>query len=443
METNLNLQEKATKILQKYCLCDYCLGRQFSDLATGTTNLNRGSVIKDFLTMNYINQVEDDDFTLLQSLSKSGSILAKSTLKKKNHIPRETDQCYICQNTLGLANEVVDTIIPKLEGIEFQTILVGTLLPKDFLERERGLKEEFDVLQTEYLKQEFNRIIGKKLSEKLPITTDFNSPEIVIEVEPLTCKVDLRIKSLYIYGRYLKYIRTIPQTRWPCFKCKGKGCDECEGTGKRYQESVEELIEFEAIRETESNKGVLHGAGREDIDALMLGTGRPFVFEILSPKIRTIDLEDLKEKINRYAKGKVEVRDLRWSSKDEIRDLKGSADTTVKKYRAKISFISPVDNSIITKIEKYFKNKEIEQRTPNRVAHRRADKIRKKVVFSVKCSQLNDNIVETIITCDGGCYVKELISGDEGRTKPSFSEITNIVAHCEELDVIEVRKNNE
>ena len=46
-----------------------------------------------------------------------------------------------------------------------------------------------------------------------------------------------------------------------------------------------------------------HGAGREDIDVRMLGSGRTFVLEILEPKIRDLDLETLQEEVNNYARG--------------------------------------------------------------------------------------------------------------------------------------------
>ncbi len=392
--------------------------------------------------MNTVIQVEENDLSFLQILSKSGGELSKSTLRKKEYIPEETQQCFICQDTLEHIDDIVDIVTPTLEEIKFQTFLIGTILPKEFHEREKKLKEEFDVSQTEFLKQEFNRIIGKKIAQKLAVITDFNAPEVVIEINPISYKFNTRIRSLYIYGRYLKYLRTIPQTRWPCFKCKGKGCNECNQTGKRYQESIEELIEYETIKITEGEKGVLHGAGREDIDALMLGNGRPFVFEVVAPKIRAIDLGELQMSINKYASGKIEVTGYRWSSKEELRDLKGSAETTVKKYRAKILFDKTISNGTLTKIEAFFNNKEIEQQTPQRVLHRRADKIRKKKVFSVECLRTNDTEIEATITCDGGCYVKELISGDEDRTNPSISKIAGIKAICKELDVVEVRKES-
>jgi tRNA pseudouridine synthase 10 len=184
---------------------------------------------------------------------------------------------------------------------------------------------------------------------------------------------------------------------------------------------------------------VLHGAGREDIDALMLGTGRPFVLEIVEPKVRTIDLCELEKNTNQYGKGKIDVSEYRWSSKNELRDLKSSAERTVKKYKALITFEEPISEKKIKEIEEFFKNRPINQRTPQRVSHRRADLIRKKTAFSVQCSRINETHIEAIITCDGGCYVKELISGDNNRTKPSIAEVIGLEAKCKELDVIEIQ----
>jgi tRNA pseudouridine synthase 10 len=68
------------------------------------------------------------------------------------------------------------------------------------------------------------------------------------------------------------------------------------------------------------------------------------------------------------------------------------------------------------------------------------DKIRKKKVFSIQCSRLNDYVIESVISCDGGCYIKELVSGDNGRTSPSIAEIMGIKALCKELDVLEIKE---
>ncbi len=435
----MNLEEKALNILLNHAICDYCLGRQFSNLGTGTTNLYRGQTIKTYLAMNLSSSLSEENIQKLQILSQSGSVMAKNILRKENISPDNTQKCYICENYLDRANELVELIIPKLKDYEFRTILVGTSLPKEFHERELKNKENFDTISSEYLKQEFNRIIGKKLANKIALETDFKSPDIVIEVEPLTSSFKLRIKPLYIFGRYLKYLRTIPQTRWPCRNCKGKGCKECSNTGRRYAESVEELVEIEALNHTKGKKVTLHGAGREDIDALMLGSGRPFVMEVIAPKVRSINIKELEESTNKSTKEKIEVREYRWSSKKEIIHLKSSAKDSIKKYRALIEYDKSVSGKELRILEKEFNNRMIKQRTPDRVSHRRADKIREKEVHSIQSKKIDDHEIELIIECEGGCYVKELISGDNNRTIPSVSEVIGIQAICKELDVLEIR----
>jgi len=436
----MNLEEVSFEILAKHYLCDYCLGRQFSNLATGTTNLKRGQIIKSFLVMKISSSDSENNIEAMQILSQSGSDLAKKFLEKKGIPSKETIDCYICENLLLKIDTLTEVIQEKIKNLEIKTFLIGTILPQEYLEREKELKEKYGIHQSEYLKQEFNRNIGKKLSEKTHLKTDFQAPEIVIETQPTSLDVHLNISPLFIYGKYKKNIRTIPQTRWLCRKCKGKGCKECNHTGKRYDVSVEELIEYEALKATKGEKGVLHGAGREDIDARMLGSGRPFVLEIVNPKIRSIDLVELERLTNLHAGKQIEVQKYRFSSKGEIAHLKKSAEESIKKYRALIIFDVPITNKDVEKIESKFHEIVLNQRTPTRVSHRRADKIRNKKVYSIQSKIRNDREIESIIVCDGGCYVKELISGDEGRTSPSISEIIGIKAFCKELDVLEIEE---
>jgi len=436
----MNLEEITFDILKNHSLCDYCLGRQFSNLATGTTNLERGQAIKSFLTMKFSSSDSENNIAALQILSQSGSDLASKFLEKKNIVPKETIDCYICKNLLLKIDSLTEIIQEKIEDFEARTFLIGTVLPQEYLEREKELKEKYNVHQSEYLKQEFNRNIGKKLAEKTNLNTDFQTPEIIIETHPVSLNVHFKISSLFIYGKYNKYVRTIPQTRWPCRKCRGKGCKECNQTGKRYDLSVEELIEYEALRVTKGEKGVLHGAGREDIDARMLGLGRPFVLEIVNPKVRSIDLEKLERLTNIHGREQIEVQNYRFSTKNEVVNLKKSAEESIKKYRALIEFDSPITDKDLEKIENQFRDVTLKQRTPKRVSHRRADKIRSKKVYSVQNKIKNKREIESIIVCDGGCYVKELISGDEGRTSPSIAEIVDIKAYCKELDVLEIEE---
>ena len=84
----------------------------------------------------------------------------------------------------------------------------------------------------------------------------------------------------------------------------------------------------------------------------------------------------------------------------------------------------------------------IQQRTPERVAHRRADLIRKRVVKELKYKQINKKTIELTVKTTAGLYVKELVTGDKGRTKPSVSELLNVETTPKDLDVIKIEKSS-
>jgi len=80
----------------------------------------------------------------------------------------------------------------------------------------------------------------------------------------------------------------------------------------------------------------------------------------------------------------------------------------------------------------------VQQRTPTRVSHRRADKIRTREVYRADLDQFWGDAARLVLRCEGGLYIKELISGDGGRTKPSLAELLGSEAMVRELDVINV-----
>ena len=80
----------------------------------------------------------------------------------------------------------------------------------------------------------------------------------------------------------------------------------------------------------------------------------------------------------------------------------------------------------------------IDQRTPTRVSHRRADKIRVRRVYRADLIEMQGNMARIEIRGDSGLYIKELVSGDGGRTIPNLAEALKVDAIVEELDVIDV-----
>jgi tRNA pseudouridine synthase 10 len=53
----------------------------------------------------------------------------------------------------------------------------------------------------------------------------------------------------------------------------------------------------------------------------------------------------------------------------------------------------------------------------------------------VKLEKIESLLLEGAFKVQGGTYVKELISGDEGRTSPSIAEVLKTDCLCKELNV--------
>ncbi|MDY0266487.1 MAG: tRNA pseudouridine(54/55) synthase Pus10 [Methanimicrococcus sp.] len=444
-----NILKIAEKIVAEGPICNHCLGRQFATLSTGLSNDERGKAVKTALTMDADRRFKETrDASLLQEIAPSDAH-AQKILSKENkaEIPDSepsVEKCWVCLDIFKNLNFWADLAIEKLQGIEYETFLVGTKLSGLLSENEEILWEQAGTAYAEQLKSELNREIGKILSQKTKKEVAFSNPDIMVTFDIAEKKAELNIRSIYIYGRYQKKVRGIPQTKWPCRNCRGKGCDKCNGTGKQYKESVGELAGYPLWKASESEDVVFHGAGREDIDALMLGSGRPFVLEAKAPLIRTLDLKALKEEINKHGAGKIEVSDLSYCGKDRVEKLK--TEKAKKTYRLKIKFETPVTKNALENVLKELEGKEINQNTPNRVMHRRADLCRNRTVHTAELERTETpetfEIAWVKIHCDGGLYVKELTSSDEGRTVPSIAGLLGIGAKVDELDVIDVEIND-
>jgi len=394
----------AEKIVSAYHLCDSCLGRLFRQIEKGPTNKQKGTLIRN---------------NLKQS--------------KKTH----AKDCWLCEGLTGETDHFVDLISDALKEYEFDTFLIGSKIDEDIVEREKELWDFISSEDFEPIKMEINREVGKILEEKLGKTVDFEKPDITVIVDTAFDVVNLQIRPLFIYGRYKKFERGIPQTKWPCRICRGKGCNSCNYTGKMYETSVEELISKKALKRTKGNDESFHGCGREDIDALMLGSGRPFVLEIKNPKKRTIDLAILTSEINSYTKNRVEISNLRFSDRKEIARIKNAE--FQKTYYIVIEGEKPIKKEKLKEVAQILQGKTIKQLTPTRVAHRRANKIRERKIYNCELESVEGSIARLTIETQSGTYIKELVSGDSGRTTPNISEMIGIPCKVKELDVIEIK----
>jgi len=439
--------DASVRLLGVYSLCDECLGRQFAWLGTNVTNSERGHSIKLFVTMMADEKLRtthsEDGKQLISILAGNGMFEPARLLAEKYSIEYllrgQCDLCTIAGKSLfHQLPEIAQMAVDNLQDIEFSSFLVGCVPSPALAEKEEELRAVQGLIHGETLKSNFNRELGKLLGRMLKREVEFEKPDVVVIYDMITGSVGIEINPVFIYGRYRKLVRGMPQSRWDCQTCHGKGCDLCKGTGRLYPDSVAEYV-GEPMKEAARASGYkFHAAGREDIDAVMLGSGRPFVVEISRPRTRRLDLTKLADEVNRRAMGKVEVEGLDYTDRARGQELKEKSSENVKEYTALIETESEVTESNLKGAQDRLQDIVIEQRTPNRVAHRRSDRIRKKRVHEVRLAPIDSHHLSGFFRVQGGTYVKELISGDDGRTRPSIAELLNTGCKCVELSVVAV-----
>jgi tRNA pseudouridine synthase 10 len=429
----------------------------FALLGTDTTNYERGNSLLFSLTLDnhktFFSEREDEKknaINKLKILAENARYLpAQKVLEKEGIVYQKNnlnESCYLCHDIFYNLEKYVNSAIEKINNVEFYTFLCGTTPDSNIINQEDKFKSEFTLLESESFKNHFNREVGKLLLKALNKQPDFANPDIVIifSLGFDNFKIELIIRSLFISGRYNKLIRGIPQTKWLCRNCQGKGCELCNFTGKQYEISVEQLISPIFINESQATDSKFHGAGREDIDVRMLGPGRPFILELRKPKLRTLNLKKIEDQINQIHQEKIKISNLKYSGKNEVINLKFESERVKKVYRA---LVKPEQNISkeefeykLIQLKTQFEGQFIHQRTPNRVSHRRADKVRKKIIYNIVGEYLKPDLFKFIIETQGGTYIKELINGDNQRTVPSFSEIFKDNLNCVELDVIDIKQ---
>jgi len=471
-----------------------------------------------------------------QTIEDSGAEVRKNVLSGNDHLGNIRDEiplCPFCENLFEESELLADIIFDEIQPYQIKRLQLGARFPKDQIEEEDIQRRRFGAGGSDGLKTGLVAEIAKSLNARLDGVKIVNEkPHILALIDVLTLTVELDVRAHYIYGRYRKLERGIPQTKWPCRACKGRGCERCENTGLQYERSVQDLIGNPLLEVFDAPEHSFHGMGREDIDVRCLGRGRPFVIELKEPKSRDYDYQKACELINKKADGAIEVTDLRASNRSEVVRIKDTPadksytirfrmnkmkESEFKVLTAPLDLTSegkkrskkrrhnrgdkrkdntkPLPTEIITEEDegptedelKKLKKSELEvlcvendlkksgtksdlimrilaipkpgstyfdlpeedfiksailslkgiklaQRTPERVAHRRADLIRRRDVIDVHepiIEIMDDGSKEIEITlrCESGTYVKETVHGDSGRTQPSVASL--LKAKCE------------
>lgn len=420
----MDLLRITRELLDTGPLCNACLGRVVADRSFGLTNIERGKALR-------VTAAIDEDI---------------------EYEHPDPDACWVCEGHCSEYETWAERVAEEARDYEFDTYQVGTRVPPLIEENDRLLREDAGLSSDagESFKSAFNREVGKRVGALTDSQVDFERPDILAVLNLERGDVDLQINPAFVYGRYRKIERDIPQTEWPCRECGGSGkqfgekgevpCEHCDGEGYLYPTSVEEEVSPHIKEAMNGEEALFHGAGREDVDALMLGTGRPFVVEVKKPAIRMPDIETLQKTINDHADG-VEVDGLQLATHtmvERVKELDAS-----KVYRATVQFDNPIDSSTLSTALDELEGTTIEQFTPQRVDHRRASQTRTRDVYTADGELIDETTATITIDGEGGLYIKELVSGDDGRTTPSLAGLVNTGANVTELDVIAVEGEEE
>ncbi|MFC6753487.1 tRNA pseudouridine(54/55) synthase Pus10 [Halorubrum tibetense] len=417
----MDVLEVANRAIATGPVCDACLGRLVADRSFGLSNADRGSALRTALALR-----DDVDFE-----------------------PVDTADCWVCEGYCAAFDAWAERAVEAVSDVEFATYNVGTRPPPLIEENETLLREEAGVASDagEPFKSEFNREVGKRFGRLTDAEVSFDRPDVQFTIDLGEDTLDTKVNSTFVYGRYRKLERDIPQTEWPCRECHGSGvaghepCDHCGGSGYLYDDSVEEFTAPVIEDVLDGTEATFHGAGREDVDARMLGTGRPFVVEIAEPRRRRADVDRLQADINAFADGAVEVEGLRLATYDMVERVK-ELDAS-KRYRAEVAFDDDVSESDLADAIATLEGATVEQYTPNRVDHRRASLTRERDVYEADAELVDPRHAIVEIHGAGGLYIKELVSSDEGRTEPSLAGLLGVGATVTALDVLAVEGESE
>lgn len=315
-----------------------------------------------------------------------------------------------------------------------QSFSISTMIDKDWLTREEEVWD-LKIEKCQSIKNKLNWLISSNLHKATGLKYNVQGDCRIIFDYSKGERGEVRLErnELFIFGRYKKLVAGLSQSRWLCSACEGKGegCASCSGKGKNY-ESVEERIGEPLKMATGSEDYVLHASGREDVDATN-SAGRAFVIEIKNPVKRKIDLGHVAAEIAKTSE--VSVSDLAIVNRGFVELVTESHFD--KSYAAEVEFEKDLDKDQISAVES-LRGKTIIQQTPTRVAHRRANLDRPRKVKEIMVLDHRKNKARIKIKAEAGTYIKELISGDNGRTRPNISEITNNKAICKNLEVVEI-----
>ena len=387
-----------SKFILKECdLCDNCLGRFFINSAHLSSGKRLGNKIR-----NSINS-------------------------------RAATKCYVCKNLFSNADLYVRMMQNASIGYEFSTFTVGAILKQSIIERDDRLRSKFHLRGVDGIKTAVTRELGKKFVKKTKKRIDHLSPDITFTINFRTEQCNVKTKPTFLYGRYIKDKRGLPQKGESCKDCKGKGCIFCNNHGIVSFDSVEGKISQLLYEKFETKQVKFTWIGGEDKTSLVMGDGRPFFAKLLSPKKRNVRL------VKKSNLGEIMVHALR--TIDVIPN--GSI-----RFKSKIKmWVSTKDNISSKKLKKLKQLVAVPIETVPIVREAQdyftdyTKKQHKREIHKLKYKKISLQSFTVEIEVDGGITIKPLVDGIPFlgfRIIPNITSLLGTQCSCEKFDVNQI-----
>ena len=368
-------------ILKEYDLCDNCLGRFF----ISSTNLS------------------------------SGKTLGNKIRKSVNS--RVVTKCYICKNLFSNMVHYAKTIHNASIEYEFSTFVVGAILKQSIIERDDKLRSKFHLRGVDGIKTAVTKELGAKFARKTKTSIDHLSPDITFTINFRSGQCNVKSRSIFLYGRYSKGKRGLPQKEESCQDCKGKGCIFCNNHGIVSFDSIEGKIAQFLYEKFETDQVKFTWIGGEDRASLVVGNGRPFFAKLLSPKKRNVRLA------KKSHLGEIMILGLR--KIDHIPD--GSTH-----FKSKVEILVATKNKISSKKLKKLKKLvaiPIEITDSNNKQH-------EKTIHRLNYKKNSSQSFTIEIEADGGIPVKRFVEGS--KIIPNISSLLGTQCSCEKFDINQI-----
>ena len=397
LEEHDKIIHQSKSILKECDLCDNCLGRFFINSTRLSSGKRLGNKIR-----NSINS-------------------------------RAATKCYVCKNLFSNADLYVRMMQNASIGYEFSTFTVGAILKQSIIERDDRLRSKFHLRGVDGIKTAVTRELGKKFVKKTKKRIDHLSPDITFTINFRTEQCNVKTKPTFLYGRYIKDKRGLPQKGESCKDCKGKGCIFCNNHGIVSFDSVEGKISQLLYEKFETKQVKFTWIGGEDKTSLVMGDGRPFFAKLLSPKKRNVRL------VKKSNLGEIMVHALR--TIDVIPN--GSI-----RFKSKIKmWVSTKDNISSKKLKKLKQLVAVPIETVPIVREAldyftgSTKKQHKREIHKLKYKKISLQSFTVEIEVDGGITIKRLVDGIPFlgfRIIPNITSLLGTQCSCEKFDVNQI-----